>query len=89
MKEVRTDNDDCYLLAHQLQGSATLNIGECAAKLEPGDMVVLKAAKKSEFNFLSLACPTKYRFAYRASLSKKLIPPPPKSWAKQFQEGPT
>lgn len=53
MKEIRTDNDDCYFLVHQLQGSATLNIAECAAQLEPGDMIVLKAAKKSECNFLS------------------------------------
>ncbi|VVQ35469.1 Transcriptional activator FeaR [Pseudomonas fluorescens] len=55
MKDIRTNNDDFYFLVHQLQGSAVLQIEGHTVQLEPGDMVVLDAAKPSDFNFLSVS----------------------------------
>lgn len=52
MKDIRTDNDAFYFLVYQLQGSAVLNIEGQTVQLEPGDMVVLDAAKTSDFSFL-------------------------------------
>lgn len=53
MKDLPIGNNDAYVLIHQLQGSAVLTIVGHTVQLEAGDMVVLDAAKPSDFSFLS------------------------------------